>query len=140
MQDEHDVGYGKPPKHSQFKKGQSGNKNGRPKGSQNLATLFHKELAQRLTVIENGERRTISKREGVVKQVVNKALAGDAKTIQVLMNISRELGDLRIPKIDEEGPVEFTLNLFERDLSSHWKKPIAVEHKKEGEDDASNDV
>jgi hypothetical protein len=36
------VGDGKPPKHSQFKKGTSRNKKGRPKGIKNLATLFHK--------------------------------------------------------------------------------------------------
>ena len=38
MADEYEVGYGKPPKDSQFKKGESGNKRGRPKGVKNLKT------------------------------------------------------------------------------------------------------
>ena len=35
---DHDAGYGKPPRHSRFKKGQSGNPKGRPRGSRNFST------------------------------------------------------------------------------------------------------
>jgi hypothetical protein len=38
------VGYGRPPKHSQFAPGRSGNLNGRPKGSKNMTTLLQEEL------------------------------------------------------------------------------------------------
>ncbi len=40
------IGYGRPPKAGQFKPGQSGNPQGRPKGSTNLATDLSAELAE----------------------------------------------------------------------------------------------
>ena len=41
---DHEVGYGRPPKHTQFKAGTSGNPKGRPKGSLNLMNAIMKEL------------------------------------------------------------------------------------------------
>jgi len=83
----YDVGYGKPPKRSQFQKGQSGNPKGRPKGSLNVATALERELNQRVTIKENGVTRSITKFEAAIKQMVNKAATGDAKAIQFLMSV-----------------------------------------------------
>ena len=84
---EYEVGYGKPPKPTQFKQGQSGNPRGRPKGSLNIATTLERELNQRVVIKENGHARTITKFEAVLKQLVNKAASGDAKAIQFLVSI-----------------------------------------------------
>jgi hypothetical protein len=78
------VGYGKPPKSNQFVKGESGNPNGRPKGSQNLASVFLKTMRQRIKVTENGCVRYITKGEAVVVQLVNLALGGDVRAIHEL--------------------------------------------------------
>ena len=67
------VGYGKPPGHTRFGKGRSGNPKGRPSGAKNLTTLFHEALNETVIVAENGGRRKISKRQAIVKQIVNKA-------------------------------------------------------------------
>ena len=83
MADE-EVGYGRPPKHSQLKKGQSGNPNGRPKGSLNIATVLERTLRETVVINENGQRKTITKLEAAVKQLVNKAASGDMNAFKVL--------------------------------------------------------
>jgi hypothetical protein len=83
---EYVVGYRRPPRATQFKPGQSGNPNGRPKGAKNFATALRTELDARVTITENGKRRTVSKREVIAKQVVNKAAAGDPRAIPILFN------------------------------------------------------
>lgn len=80
------IGYGRPPKRSQFAKGKSGNPNGRPKGSKNFSTLLHHELNVKIPITENGNRRKISKQEAMVKQLANKGAAGDLKAIPLVMN------------------------------------------------------
>jgi hypothetical protein len=85
-----DVGYGKPPKQHQFKAGQSGNPKGRRKGSENLDTLLMKVLEETVTINENGRRKTVSKLHAIVKQIVNKAAAGDARAIKLLTALMRE--------------------------------------------------
>ncbi|WP_445949374.1 DUF5681 domain-containing protein, partial [Sphingorhabdus sp.] len=52
--DQDAVGYGNPPKHSQFKKGQSGHPKGRPRGKRNMASLVAEVLAQKVTITANG--------------------------------------------------------------------------------------
>lgn len=81
---DYEVGYGKPPVATRFRKGRSGNPQGRGKGSRNLAQLIERELDQPLTITENGRRRSITKREAVAKQLVNKAVAGDPKAMPFL--------------------------------------------------------
>jgi hypothetical protein len=89
----HAIGYGKPPKRTQFTKGQSGNPKGRPKGSQNFATLLHKIGRQRVRVTENGGSRHISKFEATMLQLTNKAASGDLKAIRELLCWIRSLED-----------------------------------------------
>ena len=52
---EYPVGYGKPPKSGQFKKGQSGNPKGRPKGSLDYTTYVQQMLSAQVTVTESGK-------------------------------------------------------------------------------------
>lgn len=79
------VGYGRPPLSTQFKKGQSGNPKGRPQGSKNATTLLKEALSEQVIVTENGRRRTITKKEAIVMQIVNKAASGDHRSIQLLL-------------------------------------------------------
>ena len=120
------VGYGNPPKHSQFKKGTSGNKNGRPKGAKNLATLFHTALNQRVAISENGQRRTITKLEAAIMQLTNKAATGDAKAFQATISVLKELGDLKLPDTYQEPKtLVFKLNIPKLNNSVRVNSPDA---------------
>jgi Family of unknown function (DUF5681) len=85
------VGYGKPPQHTRFVKGQSGNPRGRPPGAKNMKTLLSKALNELVVVTEPGGRRKVSKREAIVTQLVNRSAKGDYKAIQILLGMLRDI-------------------------------------------------
>jgi uncharacterized protein DUF5681 len=114
---DYDIGYGKPPRDSQFGKGHSGNPHGRPKGSKNLSTLLDSALNERVIVSENGKRKRISKREAILKQLVNKAASGDPKSIHMLLTEIRLVEGrqpLAEPMLLDETDREVIRQLFER--------------------------
>jgi hypothetical protein len=84
---DYEVGYGKPPKHSRFKKGQSGNPRGRPKGSKNAKQIVEAALMAPVAVNTNGKRRTMPAVEAFATTVRNNALKGDAKAAQLLLRL-----------------------------------------------------
>ena len=90
MADDYPVGYGKPPKKTQYKKGRSGNYKGRPKGARNLKTLILGELERQVIVREDGVPRKVTRRRGIAMRVLEKALGGDPKTIMLILEIDRE--------------------------------------------------
>lgn len=82
--DDYEVGYKKPPKHTQFQPGQSGNPKGRPKGVKNLATDLSEELEQPIVVTEGGKSIKTTKQRAMVKTLMAKALSGDVRAIDLL--------------------------------------------------------
>lgn len=89
QKDEYIVGYRKPPVRTRFKKGESGNPKGRPRGSKNMATLLDEELNARVPVSENGKRKTITMRKAISKQTVRKAASGNERFIKLLFELDR---------------------------------------------------
>lgn len=85
------MGYGKPPRHTRFQKGRSGNPAGRPRGKKNLATLLSDALDQKIIVVESGRRKKISKREAIVTQLVNKSASADLKATQIVLAMLRDV-------------------------------------------------
>jgi Family of unknown function (DUF5681) len=74
---ERKVGRGNPPKHTQFRKGTTGNPKGRPKGSKNLSTLIMEAARDQVTATVDGKTRKISKIQATTMQLATKAAGGD---------------------------------------------------------------
>lgn len=78
------VGRGKPPAHSRFKPGQSGNPRGRPRGSADFLQALIAAANEVVVIIENGRRVRLSKHQVAARQLVNKAASGDHRAIELL--------------------------------------------------------
>lgn len=89
--DEEAVGYRNPPRHSRFKQGQSGNPNGRPKGSKNIATIVREVLAEEISVGQRGIETKLPKREVIVRKQVEKALRGDQRAAEYVLKLDMDI-------------------------------------------------
>ena len=88
---EYRVGYRKPPLHSRFKKGQSGNPLGgrlhRPRETR-LAALLEAALDGRMA----RARRPVTRREAIVTALVEKSAAGDLRALKLLLGLLEKTG------------------------------------------------
>ena len=106
------IGYGKPPLGRPFKKGQSGNPKGRPRGTRNLKSDL-RELLQEKVVMREGERPVqISGQYALLKSTLIRALKGDARATNNMLNLMvRVLGveetaaDMLVPLAQDESAV-----------------------------------
>jgi len=96
------VGYGRPPKHSRFKPGQSGNPRGRPAGSANARTTVAQVLSEPIIVREGQHSRKMSKFEAMFQAHVNKAMKGDARAATFVFNLASRTGLLA--EVEAETP------------------------------------
>ena len=86
----YEVGYGKPPKNTQFKKGVSGNPNGRPRKTLDFDQELLREAKSLITINEGGHHRRISKHLAVIKQMMNNAMKGSASGQRIYRDAYRE--------------------------------------------------
>lgn len=108
----YEVGYGKPPKHSRFKPGRSGNPKGRPKASKNMATILEERLSQFITVRQDGRVRRVPLREALVQKIVYAGVHGPLKDqMMVLAAIEKYAPNL----IECEYPKTITVRFVESD-------------------------
>ena len=116
---DYEVGYKQPPQHTRFKKGQSGNPRAKAKRSQDLASLLTEILDERVTMTENGQPRQITKREALVRRVIDRNVLGDPKAMQPFLRLMEEIDRER-----KEG-VRPVRHIFRPDVEPAWKKDKA---------------
>lgn len=92
---EYEVGYGRPPKRTQFKKGQSGNPKGRPKATKSVGTMLEEVFYRKIKVIENGKRQPVTMVEAILRQLVNGAVQGELRHIDRVLKLLPHVQEFR---------------------------------------------
>ncbi len=100
------VGYRRPPLHTRFQPGVSGNPSGRAKGSQNFKTLLDRILKEEIPLLDGDRSRKVSKAEAITRRLVIGALKGDLRSMFALFRLAEQTGQF------EEAPVQH--NIIER--------------------------
>jgi len=96
------VGYKRPPQHTRFQPGVSGNPSGRRKGSKNIRSIFEKILGEEISLREGSTTKKITKAEAIVRSMVIGAMKGDPRSQQNLFRLAEQVGQFEeeAPKID----------------------------------------
>ena len=130
--DEYKVGYRRPPKHSQFKKGRSGNPGGRRKQPLSMPEAICKQLGERVTIREGGVAKRMPKSEVIARQVVNKAMTGDPKAINL---VQTEMRRLQSTPANLPPEIEVTLVLEDEETlrAMEERRRAALERKEDPE-------
>ena len=101
MSDKHggdyEVGHGCPPKHTQFKKGQSGNPRGRPKSRKSGSTAVSELLNEPVRVKTGEKTRDMLPFEVGLRQLVKRALNKDLRAILKFVKLCEEYGVMTPP-------------------------------------------
>ena len=120
---ENPVGYGNPPAENRYRKGQSGNPSGRPRGTQNFRTEVREELAEPVNVREDGSVKTVSSQRAALKKLRAKALSGEQRALERLLEFAERYGF-------EDGADEDERELSRDDklIIERFKERVICEH------------
>ena len=131
------VGYRKPPKHTRFQPGRSGNPQGRPKDTKNLKTDLMEELGEKILIREGDQSHKVSKQRAVVKTLVARTLKGDARAATLLTSMM-----MRLLETGEGAPdVEEALGNDEHEILQAFEDRVrrADERRTTDEEDRDDD-
>jgi hypothetical protein len=105
MTDDDKVGYKHPPMTTQFRRGQSGNPKGRPKGTRNLKTDLVEELYEQIRITAQGDSYKVTKQRALIKALVARALKGDTRAATLILNMRYRLIE---PEQDDQPPSDLS--------------------------------
>ena len=106
--EEYTVGYGKPPKSTRFKKGKSGNPNGRPKGAKGLNSIVKLHLLERVAVRTGKGTKRITRIEALVLKLLEAAGNGEHRALVQLMSMYSAAVPDASPDQDAAGSNQMT--------------------------------
>ena len=129
------VGYGKPPVHSRFKPGQSGNPKGRPRGSLNFVTDLKRTLQAPVRVIDGGKSRTVSSQHGVLLRLKEKAFKGEPRALDKYVSLAAAFF------AGTEEPASKPLSADDQTILERYRQEVLAEAKAsaQGKNEEQND-
>ena len=117
---DYEIGYGKPPKHSQFKPGQSGNPRGPKKGSRGLKKDLHKALEAKHSIKVGGKVVKGTTQELALYTLAMRAAAGDIRAIRQLIDVT-----LQVFGPEDRGVQRHVLSKQDQELLARLLEDIA---------------
>ncbi|MDU8912248.1 DUF5681 domain-containing protein [Aestuariicoccus sp. MJ-SS9] len=110
----YEVGYGKPPEHTRFKKGQSGNPKGRPKDRRNFATELEEVLTAPVSITEGGQPKRVSSRQAALMRLRERALKGDIRALSELFGLALKYEADRDARMSDRSLTASEAQILER--------------------------
>ena len=89
--DNNKIGYGQPPVHTRFKKGQSGNCKGRPRknASRSTAQMIDDALQTRISMTINGKKERVTTAQVITRRLAHEAASGDLAAINTMKRMKK---------------------------------------------------
>jgi hypothetical protein len=106
------VGYRRPPLHTRFQPGRSGNPSGRPKGSPNLKTILEQVLKKQIALRDGNVTKKITKAEAIIRGLVIGAMKSDSRSQATLFRLVEQIGQFE----ETQEP----LRVIERVIVDAW--------------------
>jgi hypothetical protein len=87
------VGYGKPPKANQFRKGRTGNPRGKRQGEENTISAFKRIVSRRVKINDGEKVRTVTLAEAVILKNLNAAVQKDPFAMSNVFRLAEDAGE-----------------------------------------------
>jgi hypothetical protein len=110
----YEVGYRKPPRHTRFKPGQSGNPRGRPKAEKSLGAALNDALKAKVKMRRNGKERVVSGIQAFALRVVTDAIQGKASAQKMLVALIARFVPIAADPAPAENAANARAELFDK--------------------------